>query len=87
MPDLASRLSWGQVYQLKELTDDNKLKALQLRAQLSEFELPTEVGLFLLKRVDRDMRTLFLLLEKFEVATLVQQRKLTIPFIKHILDL
>lgn len=87
LPDLASRLSWGQVYQLKELTDDNKLKALQLRAQLSEFELPTEVGLFLLKRVDRDMRTLFLLLEKFEVATLVQQRKLTIPFIKHILDL
>ena len=82
-----SRLSWGQVYQLKALADDDKLKALQLRAQLSGFELPTEVGLFLLKRVNRDMKTLFSLLEKFETATLIEQRKLTIPFIKNILGL
>lgn len=87
LPDLASRLAWGQVYQLKELSDADKLKALQLRAALSGFELPTEVGQFLLKRVNRDMRTLFLLLEKFETATLIEQRKLTIPFIKTILDL
>lgn len=87
LPDLVSRLTWGQVYQLKELSDEEKLKALQLRAKLSGFELSTEVGLFLLKRVNRDMRTLFSLMEEFEVATLAQQRKLTIPFIKHILDL
>ncbi|PXZ06937.1 DnaA inactivator Hda [Gilliamella apicola] len=87
LPDLVSRLTWGQVYQLKELSDEDKLKALQLRAKLSGFELSTEVGLFLLKRVNRDMRTLFSLMEEFEVATLAQQRKLTIPFIKHILDL
>jgi DnaA-homolog protein len=87
LPDLASRLTWGQVYHLKELSDEDKLKALQLRANLSGFELSTEVGLFLLKRVNRDMRTLFSLMEEFEVATLAQQRKLTIPFIKHILDL
>lgn len=87
LPDLASRLMWGQVYQLKELSDDDKLKALQLRAKLSGFDLSTEVGLFLLKRVNRDMRTLLSLMEEFEVATLAQQRKLTIPFIKHILDL
>jgi DnaA regulatory inactivator Hda len=87
LPDLASRLMWGQVYQLKELSDDDKLKALQLRAKLSGFDLSTEVGVFLLKRVNRDMRTLLSLMEEFEVATLAQQRKLTIPFIKHILDL
>ena len=87
LPDLVSRLTWGQVYQLKELSDEDKLKALQLRAKLSGFDLSTEVGLFLLKRVNRDMRTLLSLMEEFEVATLAQQRKLTIPFIKHILDL
>lgn len=87
LPDLGSRLAWGQVYQLKELNDEDKLKALQLRAELRGFELPTEVGLFLLKRVNRDTRTLFTLLDKFETATLIQQRKLTIPFIKTILDL
>ena len=78
LPDLASRLMWGQVYKLKELSDDDKLKALQLRAKLSGFDLSTEVGLFLLKRVNRDMRTLLSLMEEFEVATLAQQRKLTI---------
>lgn len=87
LPDLSSRLGWGQVYQLKALNDEDKLKALQLRAQLRGFELPTEVGLFLLKRVNRDTRTLFSLLDKFETATLIQQRKLTIPFIKSILNI
>lgn len=87
LPDLGSRLAWGQVYQLKELTDEDKLNALQLRAQLRGFELPTEVGLFLLKRVNRDTRTLFALLDKFDTATLILQRKITIPFIKTILDL
>lgn len=87
LPDLSSRLAWGQVYQLQELSDSDKLNALQLRAQLRGFELPTEVGLFLLKRVNRDTRTLFSLLDKFETATLIEQRKLTIPFIKTILDL
>ncbi|XKM14646.1 DnaA inactivator Hda [Orbaceae bacterium ac157xtp] len=87
LPDLASRLEWGQVYQLKELNDDEKLKALQLRASLKGFDLPTEVGHFLLKRVDREMRTLYPLLEQLDKATITEQRKLTIPFIKTIFKL
>lgn len=87
LPDLASRLVWGQVYQLKALSDSDKLQALQLRSSLRGFDLPTEVGLFLLKRVNRDMRTLFSLLEKLDIASMTEQRKLTIPFIKEILNL
>lgn len=87
LPDLISRLSWGQVYHLKELNDEGKIKMLQLMAELKGFELPTEVGLFLLKRVNRDIKTLFSSFHKLEEASLVQQRKLTIPFTKHILDL
>lgn len=87
LPDLISRLEWGPVYQLKELSDDDKLRLLQLRSKLRGFELPTEVGLFLLKRVDRDMKTLSILLDKLDKITIEEQRKLTIPFIKTVFNL
>jgi len=87
LPDLISRLEWGQVYQLKELSDEDKLYALQLRALLRGFKLPTDVGLFLLKRVDRDMKTLSNLLDKLDKVTIAEQRKLTIPFIKSVFNL
>ena len=32
LPDLASRLDWGQIYKLQPLSDEDKLQALQLRA-------------------------------------------------------
>lgn len=34
LPDLASRLDWGQIYKLQPLSDEDKLQALQLRARL-----------------------------------------------------
>ena len=33
LPDLISRLSWGYTEQIKPLSDDEKLLALQYRAQ------------------------------------------------------
>ena len=87
LPDLASRLDWGQIYRLQPLSDDDKLQALQLRARLRGFELPEDVGRFLLKRLDREMRTLFMTLDKLDRASISAQRKLTIPFVKEALDL
>lgn len=87
LPDLASRLDWGQVYKLQPLDDEAKLLALQLRAELRGFELPEDVGRFLLKRLDREMRTLFTTLDRLDQASIIAQRKLTIPFVKETLDL
>lgn len=87
LPDLASRLVWGQVYRLHHLSDEDKLHALQLRAELRGFELPEDVGRFLLKRLERDMRTLFTTLDQLDRATIEAQRKLTIPFVKETLSL
>jgi DnaA family protein len=87
LPDLTSRLVWGQVYRLHHLSDHDKLLALQLRAKLRGFELPEDVGRFLLKRLDRDMRTLFTALDQLDRATIEAQRKITIPFVKEILSL
>ena len=87
LPDLASRLDWGQIYKLQPLSDEDKLQALQLRASLRGFELPEDVGRFLLKRLDREMRTLFTTLDRLDHASITAQRKLTIPFVKEILAL
>lgn len=77
----------GQIYKLQPLSDEEKLLALQLRGKLRGFELPEDVGRFLLKRLDREMRTLFMTLDQLDRASITAQRKLTIPFVKEILGL
>lgn len=87
LPDLASRLDWGQIYKLQTLSDEDKLLALQHRAKLRGFELPEEVGRFLLKRLQRKTPTLFKILDKLDQESIKAKRKLTIPFVKQILAL
>nr|WP_277756297.1 DnaA inactivator Hda [Rosenbergiella epipactidis] len=87
LPDLASRLDWGQIYWLQPLNDDEKVLALQKRAGIRGFELPEDVGRFLIKRLDREMRTLFETLDQLDRASIRLQRKLTIPFVKEALGL
>ena len=87
LADLKSRLQWGLVMPVKELTDDEKVLALSMRAHLRGFDLPEEVGLFLLKRYSRNMHDLISIFEKLDQASLQEQRKLTIPFVKKILDI
>nr|WP_109842953.1 DnaA inactivator Hda [Aggregatibacter aphrophilus] len=87
LPDLASRLTWGEVYQLAPLNDKQKIDVLQKAAYQRGIELPDETANFLFKRLERDMKTLFNALEKLDQASLQAQRKLTIPFVKEILTL
>ncbi len=86
LADLASRLQWGVTFQLQSLDDNDKRQALQVRAQQRGFELPDEVANYLMKRLPRDMHTLFDLLNKLDVASLQAQRRLTIPFVKQWLE-
>ena len=86
LPDLQSRLSLALVFQLHELSDDDKLRALQLRASRRGLQLPDDVGRFILSRSERSMTVLFDTLEQLDRASLQAQRKLTIPFLKEALD-
>jgi len=85
LQDLVSRLSWGIVWQLQELSDKEKLTALQWRARQRGFSLPDEVGAYLMQRWPRDTHSLFALLDKLDQASLSEQRKLTIPFVRQLL--
>ena len=82
LADLRSRLSWGPTYKLMALNDKEKQHALQQRAKNRGLELADDVVTYLLKRSPRDMSSLFALFEKLDKASMVEKRKLTIPFIK-----
>lgn len=85
LADLKSRLTLALVFQLQSLSDEDKLRALQLRASRRGLHLSDEVGRFILTRGERSMSTLFELLERLDEASLQAQRKLTIPFLKETL--
>lgn len=87
LPDLVSRLSAGLVYRLHTLDDDASLAALRLRARQRGFELPDETARYLLRRLPRDLPALMDLLERLDTASLAAQRRLTVPFVKSVLDL
>ncbi|MCK4708393.1 MAG: DnaA regulatory inactivator Hda [Gammaproteobacteria bacterium] len=86
LADLKSRLTWGPVFQLKSLTDNEKRSALQSRATARGLELPDNVANYLLENYPRDLFVLYENMDKLDLASLVQQRRLTIPFVKEVLN-
>lgn len=85
LPDLVSRLGWGPVYQLHPLPDEQKAQALRLRAARRGMTMSAEVAAYLLAHGPRDMHHLFALLETIDERSLVEQRRLTIPFVRQLL--
>lgn len=87
LPDVVSRLSWGMVFQLQPLTDAEKLQVLMMRATRRGMTLVEDVGRYILTHCPRHMSTLFAALDALDKASLAAQRKLTIPFVKEVLQI
>jgi DnaA-homolog protein len=86
LADLKSRLASSVVFAVRELNDDEQIEALDLRAHLRGFELPAETAKYLQRRFPRDMRTLCDVLDTLDDAAFAAQRRLTVPFIREIVD-
>lgn len=84
LADLRSRLSWGPVFQLQPLSDSDKIRAICLRAEQRGMGMPQEVAAYLLNHGPRDMHRLFALLEQIDKHSLLEQRRLTIPFVRRL---
>lgn len=84
LADLRSRLSWGPVFQLQNLSDKEKCQALRFRARQNGLELPDKVADYLVQRYPRDMFGLFQRLATLDKASMVMQRRLTIPLVKSV---
>jgi DnaA family protein len=83
--DLKTRMSWGLTLKIQTLREDQLIAALTYKAHYLGFDIPLNVGRFLLNHYVRDLPALWSLLEKIDRATLAAKRKLTIPFLKQIL--
>ena len=86
LQDLRSRMGWDLVFHLEPLSEPDRIDVLKKRAQLRGFELPDEVAGFLVKRVKRDFHSLIELLDHLDKVSLSAKRKLTIPFVKELIN-
>ena len=86
LKDLESRFTRLPPFHIQPLADADRVKALQLRAKLRGLDLPQETANFLLTRQKRDMASLYALLDKLDQEALKAQRRLTIPFVKTVLE-
>jgi DnaA family protein len=79
-------MGWGPVYHLRPLDEKAKLRALQERASARGLELSDEAASYLLQHARRDMRSLLGVLDRLDRASLAAHRRLTVPFIRQVLQ-
>lgn len=83
--DLVSRLSSGLIYPIIELDDTQRAEALKLKAKQRGFHLSDDVVKFLMNHVSRDTTELFRVFDLIDRVSLVEKRKVTIPFLQTLL--
>lgn len=86
LPDLASRLLGGLTLRLQALDEAQQREALRLRAAQRGLDLPDDALGYLLRRLRRDMGTLCAFIDELDIASLAAQRRLTVPFVRDVLD-
>lgn len=86
LPDLVSRLEQCTRLALEPLDEAGRRKVLQLRAARRGLELDEAVLDYLFRRVGRDLGTLTALLDRLDRASLAAQRRITVPFLRAVLD-
>jgi DnaA family protein len=83
--DLVSRLSSGLIYAIQELTDEQRVEAIKMRAGHRGLAMADEVIKYLVSRAPRDTAVLFQVLDEIDRLSLVEKRRITIPFLQDLL--
>lgn len=86
LPDLRSRLSQCARVVLAPLDDAGRREVLRDRAQRRGLVLEEPAIDWLLTRTDRDLGRLVALLDQLDRASLAAQRRITVPFLRNVLD-
>lgn len=86
LADLASRLQLMLPVSVELLDEAGQGEALQLHAAQRGLELPSETALYLQRHYPRDMKRLVALLDRLDTASLQEQRRLTVPFIRQVIS-
>ena len=83
--DLRTRLGWGMVFQVHNLSDDEKVQALKQHAHERGFVLPGEVAQYLLRHGRRDLPSLMKVLDALDELSLRLHRAPSVPLLKEVL--
>jgi DnaA family protein len=84
--DFQSRLLWGLLLQLPESNENDISIIINKRARLLGLELPAEVISYLLTHHSRNLAAQMEILRTLDDASLIEQRKVTIPLVKQALQ-
>jgi DnaA-homolog protein len=84
--DLVTRLAWGLVYEVHELTDEEKMEAMKNHASSRGLALPQEVCDYLLRHERRDLTSLMEKLDALDKYSLASHRKITVPLVRELLQ-
>jgi DnaA family protein len=86
LADLISRLSSGLVYPISELSEQQQFEAIKMRSNNRGLTISDDAVRYLLSRSSRDTGELFALLDEIDQASLIEKRKLTIPFLQSLIQ-
>lgn len=86
LPDLRSRLAQCTRLVLGRLDDAGRGEVLRLRAQRRGLQVDDAAIDWLLRRAGRDLSGLTALLDRLDRASLAAQRRITVPFLRQVLD-
>jgi len=85
LPDLRSRLAHCTLVALRSLDDAGRAEVLRRRASTRGLQVDDAALDWLLTRCSRDLSTLSDLFERLDRASLAEQRRLTVPFLRQVL--
>ena len=86
LPDLVSRLGACTQVVLKPLAESQRRELVRARAAARGIELDESVLDWLFAREKRDLGSLLGVLDRVDAASLAAQRRVTVPFLKKLLD-
>jgi len=86
LPDLQTRLSWGLVFHLQSLSEEGLHRAFKSEVEQRSLEASEEVLGYVLRRFPRRMNILKQIVDILDAASLTEQRRITVPFVKTIFD-
>jgi DnaA family protein len=87
LDDLQSRMSWGLVYRIHGLTDEEKISALEKTAQERGVALAQDVLPYLMTHYPRDMHSLAVMLDALDRYSLQRKRAtITLPLLREMMQ-
>lgn len=87
LADLRSRFMSMETYRIKPINEQQQIEFVQALASYRGFDISVDVAQFLVLRCTRSVLDLVSVIEKLDGQSLAHKRKITIPFVKDILDL